>query len=215
MAVQISDAQQSAQLFGAVAVEALCGLHEQPSGTKQGVLLAATVSEQLVLRSAPALVDLVDCVLGDVEGVDPDPCLRQVEFDGPAVGAGEVQGARFNVAAPQVRAPEQLANWSLGGSAFDHVEEPPPAHVNDGRRELTTVDRSATHEDGFIEAKGADAPEFDSIEREQPPADAHERVVDGVPVTTQVSDHPRHGATEPSDLEGHPPSRSLQHRLAW
>ena len=211
--VRVSGAQQSRELLLTALVEALGGLDEESPGPKERVVLAASVTQQLVLDASAALVELVDGVLHDVEGIGDEARLGQGDLESAAVGAGEVEGARLDVEAPQARAPEQPASRRLGRSALDHVEEPSATHVDDRGRELATVEGSPAHEAGLIQTEGTHPLEAGSIQGEQPPADAHERVVDGVPVAPELGRHLVDGATEPTDLQRRPTSRPRQHRV--
>jgi len=211
LAAGVTRGEQAAELRVTGLVEAFVGLGEQAPGPVERVVLAASVAEGVVLHPPAAFIQLRVGELDHMERVSDLRDMSEGLREGLAVGAGEVQHAVADRLPPAGGAGLEPGAGAGGGAAGDDVEELTASHVHDRGAPPLSAPAAGPAEQGLVQAERVDRPDAAGVFDQRCPV-GDDRVVDGVPVTTQLCGDLGHGAAQPADLCAGPAARSIRHR---
>ena len=175
------------------------------------------MAKRVVLDPSAALVEFLVGEFYQVERVGNLPGRRKGVIEGLAIWAGQVEHSPTDLLAPGLGAGGDPLGGPGRGSSGDHVEQlgwPAWADIDDRGHELLAVSFPAPHEQRLVQAQRLhDLCDAVRVVDQSGPERDH-GVVNGVPVTAQLSGHLSHSAPELADLPGGPPSGPVGHDLA-
>ncbi len=201
--MRIAGAKQSHQLLGALVVEPLLRLGEQPPAAVEGIGLASPVAQGLVLHTASALVELRVGELAHVEGVRDQGGVGDHHFEDASVGAGEVEGAVAD-GGPEDAALQREPRHGLGAPPTgDDVEQLAASDVDHLGRELLAAIATLPHEEHLVEPESIDRADATGHVDQRFPIGDH-GIVHGVPIAAELGSHLVHAASATAHLLGHP-----------
>ena len=208
--MRIAGAEETQQLGASLGVEPLIGPGEEPPGSVEGIVFAASMAEGLVLDPPADLIDPLVGQLADVEGIgDLDgggehgvdrqpPRTRQVQH-GPANGVTPHFGLLV----------EPLAGAS-GGAALDDIEQLSGFDIDDRGRPRLGPPAALPGEEHLIEPQRGHRTDAGRVLDQRCPI-RDDGIVDGVPISAELDRDLVDRPTPPPDLFTGPPASPIRH----
>src|SRR3974390_924188 len=132
LTVGVASIEQPEEACPAAVVESFIGSGQQAPGSIEGVDLAASMSEGVVLHPT---ADLVEALVGqphEMERVSDRDGGGQHGVENCLVRAGQIEGDPGDLGQPARTAPGQPGRWSSAVTAFDHIKQSSAGHVDEG-----------------------------------------------------------------------------------
>ena len=151
LAVRVAGAEETQQLGAPLGVEPFVGLGQQPPTSVEGIVLAASMAQGLVLDPPADLVDPLVGQLHQMERVGDLDRVGQHGVERQPPRTRQVQHRPPNGVAPRLGPLVEPRTGTGGGAALDHIEQLAGSDIDDRGRPRLSPPAALPGEEHLIE----------------------------------------------------------------